>query len=133
MLKENECPVLHGPDMFRLLGKVNRFRKKKNYDEMNGMLLEFSDYIIEMHESLNRKHDMIDDKDQTGQIMRLNMERYLSWVYGQYTEGKLGQESSWSWVEWALNSGISDLFGPYQRAYVPEMKNGATLFVNFNV
>ncbi|MCK5301974.1 MAG: hypothetical protein KAJ96_02440, partial [Candidatus Thorarchaeota archaeon] len=63
----------------------------------------------------------------------LDLERYLSWVFGQYAENKLGQEASWSWIEWMLNSGAHDLFGPYRRAYVPNMKNGATLFVNFSV
>ena len=132
-LENNECPVLHSREMFGLIGKINRFRKKNKFEEMNNTLTEFADLVIEMHTSLNRKHDILVEEDPSAYTKRLDMERYLSWVYGQYTDGKLGQESSWSWIEWALNSGLPDLFGPYQRAYVPEMKNGATLFVNFNV
>ena len=45
----------------------------------------------------------------------------------------MGQESSWSWIDWAINSGFADLFGPYQRAYVGPMKNGSTVFVNFTI
>ena len=64
---------------------------------------------------------------------KLELERYISWAFGEYAEGKLGQEVSWSWIEWALNSSLPDLFGPYERAYDAEMKNGATLFVNFTI
>ncbi|MHA1481459.1 MAG: hypothetical protein ACTSQZ_08560, partial [Candidatus Thorarchaeota archaeon] len=64
---------------------------------------------------------------------RLDLERYLSWTFGQHAKNKRAQESSWSWIEWAINAGFSDLFGAYERAIVPEMKNGATVFVNFSV
>jgi hypothetical protein len=64
---------------------------------------------------------------------RLEIERYLSWVYGQYTDEKFGQESSWSWIEWAINSGLHDLFGPYDRTYDSELNNGSTVFINFMI
>ncbi|MHA2146962.1 MAG: hypothetical protein ACXAB0_16065, partial [Candidatus Thorarchaeota archaeon] len=67
------------------------------------------------------------------QLLKIDLERYLSWTFGQFAENKLGQESSWSWIEWAINSGFSDLFGPYERAFVGPMKNGATAFVNFSI
>jgi hypothetical protein len=97
--------------------------------------------ILESHQTLNasledlRKQRKTANGDELKELLGtiLNVERYLSWVFGQYAENKLGQEASWSWVEWMLNSGVHDLFGPYRRAYVPNLKNGATLFVNFSV
>ena len=141
VLKEKGLSTIHKPDMFRLLGIIGRFRKKAKHDEMNESIRSLLSVILESHQELNvsledlrgqRKTANGDElKDLLATI--LDVERYLSWVFGQYAENKLGQEASWSWVEWVLNSGVHDLFGPYRRAYVPNMKNGATLFVNFSV
>ena len=61
------------------------------------------------------------------------VERYLSWTFGAYAPGKQAQEASWSWIEWAVNAGFPDLFGPYERAYVGGLRPGATLFTNFTL
>ncbi len=141
VLKEKGLPTLHKPDMFRLMGKANRFRKKAKHDEMNESIQSLSSMILESHQKLNasledlRKQRKTTTGDELKQLLTdiRDIERYLSWVFGQYAENKLGQEVSWSWVEWMLNSGVHDLFGPYRRAYVPNMKNGATLFINFSL
>ncbi|MHA1636446.1 MAG: bacillithiol biosynthesis protein BshC [Candidatus Thorarchaeota archaeon] len=141
LLKERELPVLHGSDLFRPMGKVSRFRKKGRFEEMNEMLQELSNFISQSYTELNKSLDgMTSEISATeGKVSedklqeKLDLERYLSWTFGQYAVNKRAQESSWSWIEWVCNSGFSDIFGPYIRAYVPEMKNGATLFVNFSV
>ncbi len=141
VLKEKGLSILHKPDMYRLLGVIGRFRKKAKYVEMNENIQSLLSVILESHQTLNasledlRKQRKTANGDDLKELLAtiLNVERYLSWVFGQYAENKLGQEASWSWVEWMLNSGAHDLFGPYRRAYVPNMKNGATLFVNFSV
>ncbi|MCK4279594.1 MAG: bacillithiol biosynthesis BshC [Candidatus Thorarchaeota archaeon] len=141
VLKEKGLSILHKPDLFRLLGAIGRFRKKAKYVEMNESIRSLLSVILESHQTLNasledlRKQRKTANGDELKEILGtiLNVERYLSWVFGQYAENKLGQEASWSWVEWMLNSGVHDLFGPYRRAYVPNLKNGATLFVNFSV
>ena len=140
-LREKGYPTLHSPEMFKATGSIGRFRRKKKYDEMNSALDEFDNILIESLTSLNRKHaEMSHEKlGEPGKssddhlMTKLEVERYLSWVYGQFTQEKIGQEATWSWVEWAINSGFPDLFGPYFRAYVSEMKNGATYFVNFTI
>jgi uncharacterized protein YllA (UPF0747 family) len=139
ILLEKDYPVLHGSDLFSLTGKISRFRKKNRYDEMNTLLIELHKHIMQLHASLNES--LISLEEEIGNVSgeefdtlqgnKLEIERYLSWVFGQYAPDKLGQESSWSWIEWVLNSGFVDIFGPYIRAYIPSMKNGATLFVNF--
>jgi uncharacterized protein YllA (UPF0747 family) len=139
-LKERDLPVLHSPEMFKITGKISRSRKKGESEEMNGALQEFSEFVTERYSTLNSQVREIAEKGEKvkkdgssqSQIAKLDMERYLSWTFGQYAKGKLGQESAWLWIEWIVNSGLADPFGPYQRAYVPEMKNGATLFVNFS-
>ena len=141
VLNEKGLSTLHGPDMFRLIGKINRFRKKAKYDEMNESIRSLLSVILESHQELNASLEELRGQRKTAKGNKLkdllatilDVERYLSWVFGQYAENKLGQEASWSWIEWMLNSGVHDLFGPYRRAYVPDMKNGATLFVNFSV
>ncbi len=133
--------VLQRREMFSLMGKIAKSRRKNSFDEMNENLAEMNRLIFETHGRLNEIHIETTSKiaEATGkdmeklQLQKLDIERYLSWVFGQYTDGKLGQESSWAWIEWAINSGFSDLFGPYERAYVGPMKNGATVFVNFSV
>jgi uncharacterized protein YllA (UPF0747 family) len=140
-LKEKGFPTLHSPEMFKATGLIGRFRKKKNYDKMNKALESFDSLLMEFLESLNQKHmEMSHEKPGKARktsddhlMTKLEVERYLSWVYGQFTQGKIGQEVTWSWIEWAINSGFPDLFGPYFRAYVSEMKNGATYFVNFTL
>ncbi|MHA1902704.1 MAG: bacillithiol biosynthesis protein BshC [Candidatus Thorarchaeota archaeon] len=139
-LKEQELPVLHSGEMFSSMGKIARNRKKAQHDDMNDAVQELRQVILKMHSELNKSFEEIENqaKQTSGKehksllSAKLDIERYLSWVFGQYTTGKNAQESSWSWIEWALNSGIPDMFGPYVRAYVPEMKNGATIFVNFS-
>ena len=108
---------------------------------MNDALANLGMLIQETHRDLNQKHQEIEseiqntsgEKSDSLLSLKADIERYLSWTYGQYTIGKMGQESSWSWIEWAINSGFGDLFGPYKRAYVSRMKNGATAFVNFTI
>ena len=138
-MKEKNFPILHDSNLFSTIGKIGRFRKKERYEDMNTRLIELREIILQIHMSLNEKLASLEDEISNAsdeefdkfQADKLEIERYLSWVFGQYASGKLGQESSWSWIEWVLNSGFADIFGPYQRAYVPSMKNGATLFINF--
>lgn len=135
-LKERGFPVLHSPEVFRLSGQVARARKSNKTTEMNAALENLEQAILgPRKEIMSRLSQMPKSKGQAdgedAQKVRFDLECYLSWAYGGYAEEKLGQEASWSWIEWMLNTGPSDLFGPYERAYVGGMKNGATLFVNF--
>lgn len=133
--------ILHRKDMFSLMGKIAKSRRKDQFDEMNKHLVDLNQLILGTHSALNESLKETSSKisESTGkppeklQLQKLDLERYLSWVFGQYAENKLGQESSWAWIEWTINSGFSDLFGPYERAYVGPMKNGVTVFVNFSV
>jgi hypothetical protein len=135
-LKENGEKVLHSPSLFKLTGKISRDRRKESFDEMNTQIHELGNLISDIHKQLNERIEIFKkEREDSGgdklQSLKLELERYLSWTFGQYAKEKLGQESSWSWIEWGLNSSFPDMFGPYHRAYVSEMKNGATIFVNF--
>ena len=140
-LEEKGNTVLHRGEMFSLSGKVSRFRKKNRFDDMNEALSNLSTLILDTHSKLNQEHSELEAKisetkgkeTETLLEQKFDIERYLSWTFGQFAEGKLGQESSWSWIEWAINSGFGNLLGPYERAYVGPMKNGATVFINFAV
>ncbi|MFW9868850.1 MAG: bacillithiol biosynthesis BshC [Candidatus Thorarchaeota archaeon] len=140
-LESEGLEVLHRREMFSIMGKISKFRKKQRFDEMNEnleemdkMIIDSHSYLLGAHEDIEKKAEVVSGKDyERLQILKLDIERYLSWTFGQYAENKLGQEVSWSWIEWAINSGFPDLFGPYQRAYTGRMKNGATVFVNFTI
>lgn len=140
-LEDESIEVLHSKDMFGLMGQISKSRRKSQFDEMNEQLVALKRLILNTHASLNESLQNINNKiaQASGdahaklQFLKLDLERYMSWQFGQYAENKLGQESSWAWIEWAINSGFSDLFGPFERAYIGPMKNGATVFVNFFV
>ncbi|MBD3407832.1 MAG: bacillithiol biosynthesis BshC [Candidatus Lokiarchaeota archaeon] len=140
-LKQKEIPVLHEGKLFKLSGKVNKFRRKEQFEKMNEAIFEFNAFIHQVHSQLNDTHEQkVQEIEQASgekydklQMLKLDIEKYLSWTFGQYAPKKLGQESTWSWIEWALNSGFTDLFGAYHRAHSEGLKNGATLFVNFMV
>ncbi|MFW9958947.1 MAG: bacillithiol biosynthesis BshC [Candidatus Odinarchaeota archaeon] len=140
-LEGNELPVLQRKEMFGIMGKISKFRKKGQFDEMNKELENLESLIMNSHSQLNNTLREIESNimEASGERvttllnLKMDLERYLSWAFGQFAEEKLGQESSWAWIEWAINTGFTDLFGPYERAYVGPLKNGATLFVNFSV
>ena len=140
-LESEGFEVLHRKDLFSVLGKIAKSRRKDQFEEMNSQLFELNKIILDTHASLNVNIDETSRKIEVTsgkaveklQLQKFDLERYLSWTFGQYTENKLGQESSWAGIEWAINSGFSDLFGAYDRAYVGPMKNGATVFANFSV
>jgi uncharacterized protein YllA (UPF0747 family) len=140
-LEEREVQVLHRREMFSIMGKISKQRRKNEFEGMNEELRNLENLVVDTHSDLNNKLREIDSmvreasEETVSALLNLKMdvERYLSWAFGQYAEEKFGQESSWAWIEWAVNSGFSDLFGPYQRAYVGPMKNGATVFVNFSL
>ncbi len=140
-LEEQNFEVLQRKEMFSIMGTIAKARRKNEFDAMNDQLVELKKLILETHKSLNGSLEKLSSKigessgkaTETLQLQKLDVERYLSWAFGQYAENKLGQESSWAWIEWAINSGFSDLFGAYERAYVGPMKNGATVFANFSI
>ncbi|TFG27994.1 bacillithiol biosynthesis BshC [Candidatus Thorarchaeota archaeon] len=140
-LEGKNVKVLHRGEMFSLMGKISRFRKKERFDEMNEALASLGQLIQETHSNLNKRHEEIASEitnvsgteGESLLNLKAEIERYLSWAFGQYAPAKMGQESSWSWIDWVLNSGFVDLFGAYERAYVGPMKNGATVFINFQI
>jgi len=140
-LTKKNIPVLHQSEMFKYMGKANKAKRKNRPDEMNEAWYGFKNFLNQTHKQINEKHKEILSELDTPEgkrdneliITRLELERYLSWTFGQYVEDKMGQESSWSWIEWGINAGLQDLFGPYERAYVSSLKNGATIFINFVV
>jgi uncharacterized protein YllA (UPF0747 family) len=136
-LSEHGYPVLQSPELFRSLGKLARARKKGDMSDMNSTLEEMETLVLAPR---TRLLSLISDSSGQGSVSTQDFQRirfdigcYLSWAYGEYAEEKLGQEASWSWIEWMLSTGVGDLFGPYERAYADGMKNGATVFVNFTM
>ncbi len=132
-------PVLHGRTLFKLLGKSSAARRKENYDEMNSAIKKLGNHIRDRYDVIVKRVAEIEkqrenssgEEDEELQGIKFDLEMYLSWAYGRYSAEKSVQESSWSWIEWAINSGLADLFGPYERSYVEQLKNGATMWINF--
>ena len=55
---------------------------------------------------------------------------YLSWVYGRYNPDKFGQEVNWNWLDLAINTGLKDLMGVYDRLYNAHTPNSSMFFIN---
>ncbi|TFG10503.1 bacillithiol biosynthesis BshC [Candidatus Thorarchaeota archaeon] len=140
-LKRREEPVLHEGSLFKILGKISQARRKDNPDEMNKAInaleehirLQYDTLVERVNEVERKRENVSGEEDAELQELKFDLELYLSWAYGRYAQEKSVQESSWSWIEWAINSGIADLFGPYERNYVPELRNGATMWINFMI
>ncbi|MFX0056660.1 MAG: bacillithiol biosynthesis BshC, partial [Candidatus Hermodarchaeota archaeon] len=66
VLIEKEFPVIHNPEMFRALGKVGRFRKKNQFDEMNQALAGFEDALLNIHSELNQRHSELEAQKSSG-------------------------------------------------------------------
>ncbi|TFF93521.1 bacillithiol biosynthesis BshC [Candidatus Thorarchaeota archaeon] len=140
-LKKREQPVLHEKTLFRLLGKIGKARRNEEYDEMNSYVNALGHHIKSQYDILvekltdieERRDSASGDEGENLQQLSFDIELYLSWAYGRYAQEKSVQESSWSWIEWAINAGIADIFGPYERNYVEQIKNGATLWINFMI
>ncbi|MFW9921324.1 MAG: bacillithiol biosynthesis BshC, partial [Candidatus Thorarchaeota archaeon] len=93
-LKEKEHPVLHNGEMFKPLGKVSRFRGKDRIDDMNEQLHQLASIIKDTHGILNASLKQLTTRIETDPSEdnlqeKVDLERYLSWVYGQYAEGKM--------------------------------------------
>ncbi len=137
-LQERRVPVLQSPELFKLIGQIAKCRKGGDPNCINSYVMQLENLIGMRHDELVTKHaelqaslhDHITTEDLQ---LKFDIECYRSWAYGEYEQGKSGQEVTWSCIEWAINSGLSDLFGPYQRAYSAALRNGSTQFVNFVV
>ncbi|MHA1771843.1 MAG: hypothetical protein ACTSYL_11105 [Candidatus Thorarchaeota archaeon] len=140
-LVERGIPTLHEGSLFKLIGKVSKFRRKKRFDEMNEAALALHSFIYTRYAEINEFENALRERlaetegeeQETLLKDRMDVQRYLSWAFGRWATGKMSQESSWSWIEWAINSGFPDIFGPYDRAYIGELKNGGTQFINFSL
>ncbi|MFX1536594.1 MAG: hypothetical protein ACFFDI_20450, partial [Promethearchaeota archaeon] len=59
-----------------------------------------------------------------------NLELYLSMTYGFFAEEKTTQESSWSWADLGVLTGVYDIGGFIQRQMKPNLPPGQTLYVS---
>ncbi len=134
----DRVPVLHTSELFKLIGQVTRLREERDITDINSYVMQLGMLIDSRHDALVAAYEEVKERLQKrvnpeDLQLKFDIECYLSWVYGEYERKRSSQESTWSWIEWAINAGLSDLFGPYHRMYHPALRNGATLFVNFMV
>jgi hypothetical protein len=132
-------------EMFKILKDIRLNRKeqkkeslKENYialdrflDETKKSLKGFVDDLTldgnkAQNEKNRKKYASINEK--TNQV-----KKYLTNQFGAFSEEKKAQESSFSWIDLALNTGLRDYVKTYVRQYDPLTPPGVISFINTTI
>jgi uncharacterized protein YllA (UPF0747 family) len=82
----------------------------------------------ELRETSNHKTLLVKKREKQKKLQEIML--YLSWVYGRYNPDKFGQEVNWNWLDLAVNTGLDDLMGVYDRLYNEKTPNASIFFIN---
>ncbi len=118
LLAQRKQPSLHTSELFKLVRK--RIDAIKNDDLDN-----FRDAEISMDRFINATFQNL-GKYRT----KLDAQKYLSWMFGQFAPQKFGQEVSWVWIDMALQTGLNDYIPTYRRLYHKYSIPGLKQFIN---
>ncbi len=121
LLAQRKLRVLHDKELFALLRKridAIRNEDQRSYSETE---LEISKYFDDVFIGL-LKHEK-----------KMDVQKYLSWMFGRFTPEKYGQEVSWIWIDMALQTGLNDYAQTYLRMYHTFSMPGYKQFLNTGV
>jgi uncharacterized protein YllA (UPF0747 family) len=148
ILAEAGYTSLTNEKLFRAIGKWTKARNKKESQlschkeiqytinlsyrnlvkEKSQIEKEIESFNRQLRETNNRNM-LLDNKRKNQKILHEIM-LYLSWVYGRYNPDKFGQEVNWNWLDLAINTGLKDLMGVYDRLYNTHTPNSSIFFIN---
>ncbi len=118
LLQQRKQPTLHTDKLFVLL--KNRIQAIRNKDPNLWSTTE-----IELKKFIEAQYSGLLKYEQ-----KLDAQKYLAWMFGRFTPHKFGQEVSWTWIDMALQTGLSDYIPTYERMYHPFSKPGLFHFIN---
>ncbi|MFX0095910.1 MAG: bacillithiol biosynthesis BshC [Candidatus Hodarchaeota archaeon] len=129
--------VLQTKEMFSMLGKYSKAESHEDILDIAGKmgnrvyccLGNLLEERKELQEKIKKQRSKKDSR------LLQDLELYLSMTYGFFAEEKTTQESSWSWSDLAILTGVYDLGGFIQRQMKPNLPPGQTLYIspgNFN-
>jgi uncharacterized protein YllA (UPF0747 family) len=134
--------------LFRAIGKWTKTRNKKEnlaschkeiyysinlsyrrlVQEKSQLEKEIESFNKQLRETSNRNMLLANKREKQKTLQEIML--YLSWVYGRYNPDKYGQEVNWNWLDLAINTGLEDFMGIYERLYNAQTPNGSMFFIN---
>ncbi|MHA1911634.1 MAG: bacillithiol biosynthesis protein BshC [Candidatus Kariarchaeaceae archaeon] len=116
ILQEKGKKALPSKEFFGLLSTRAKALRSGNLDQIVLTNSAFENYLLETYQSLSS------DKDKQAKM-------YRAWQFGGFM-GRFGQETVWSWVDMALQTGLSDYLPAYKRIYSPESTFSGMAYIN---
>jgi len=149
-VKEAGHPTILRETLFDALGEWVKARNigdgealKRSHDSIEASIEETYSALLAEAEALQSDVDSIKGrlgktKDRGPLIKEMRMkhgalsmvEHYLSWAYGRFSPERRGQEVSWTWIDLALVTGVTDVVGVYLRQYNEHTPNSSMYFMN---
>ena len=149
-LQAMNYPTLMNRDMFAALNMWVEARNRggetevfKAHDELQRNIERVFTGLLEEAERLNREIEEIrmalgKTTDRTSLLKTMREKQhvhdeislYLSSQFGRFSPEKFGQEVSWSWLDLAAASGLSDLMGAFLRLYNEHTPNSSMYYTN---
>ncbi|MHA2059484.1 MAG: hypothetical protein ACW976_01725, partial [Candidatus Ranarchaeia archaeon] len=128
--------------MFKILKDLRINKKKQNKDllkssyiALENLLIEtkknLRNYVVELTLEERKAHEGKKREEYTHLNAKVNqVKKYLTNQFGAFSEEKPAQESSFSWIDLALNTGIGDYVKTYLRQYDLLTPPGVISFIN---
>jgi hypothetical protein len=104
------------------------FSYRRLLKEKNQLENEIESINNQLREASDRKMLLVNKREKQKALQEIML--YLSWVYGRYNPDKFGQEVNWNWLDLAINTGLDDLMGVYDRLYNENTPNTSIFFIN---
>lgn len=120
-LSQRNQGAIHKPELFKILKMRIVGIREQNLSKIKNAEVELHEFILNEYQQLLSKQNKSDPA------------KYLSWMYGRFAPQKFGQEVSWSWIDMALQTGLSDYLQTFFRMYAPSSVPGFMYFTNTNL
>jgi len=116
-LNEKGIPSLHSQEFFKLLSKLAKVKRKRQFEQIPIIEQEVSDYIKHIY---NKLLEYSGDPD---------VDTYLSWQFGRFSKQKFGQEVSWVWFELGKVTGLNYYFNAFNRVFSENYSFGGMYYL----
>lgn len=118
LLVQRNQPALHNDELFQILKDQLTAARGEDKQLWHESEVKMKNFIESQFSSLLKFQS------------KLDVQKYLSWMFGRFTPEKFGQEVSWIWIDMALQTGLSDYIPTYERMYNKFSKPGFFHFIN---
>ncbi|MFX1251520.1 MAG: bacillithiol biosynthesis BshC [Promethearchaeota archaeon] len=124
--------VLQKEELFPLIGQYSKAQSQEEIlnitEKMGNRIYCCLGNLLERRKALQEK--IKNQRSRKDAQLLQNLELYLSMTYGFFAEEKTTQESSWSWADLCVLTGVYDIGGFIQRQMKPDLPPGQTIYVS---